>query len=312
MTQNSGTSNRRDAAPARVVSRSEILLSATDRELRALVRSGDLERMQRAMYLRDGRGLRPEERYRLRVEAYVHARRQDGVDPILAGPAAAVVLGLPLFGPTPDGIHVVGAGSGGRASRGLAIPVARPPDGDVVAVDGLRLVAAARTVLDVARLGSLTAGVVAADAALRLRRCSADDLHAALEELRGHKGVAAARTCASLASPLSESPGESWSAVVFHVNRVPRPDRQEAFRDDRGAIGRSDFWWPDRGTVGEFDGKVKYGRTNPSGRPPEDVLWQEKVREDRLRALGLTVVRWTAADLATPRHLCHRLRSILT
>lgn len=311
MTGNVGNSNPRGATPAQVLTRAEILLGSTDRELRALVRSGDLERLHRETYLRGGRDLRREDRYRLRAEAYVRRRRQDGFDPVLAGPSAAVVLDLPLFGPPPDGIYVVGTGSGGRASRGLAIPVARPPAAGVGTVDGFRLVAPARTVLDVARLRSLTAGVVAADAALRFGRCTADDLGAALDHLRGHKGVAAARTCADLADARSESPGESWSAVVLHVNGLPRPERQETFHDDRGPIGRSDFWWPDRRTVGEFDGKVKYGRANPSGRPPEDVLWEEKVREDRLRAIGLTVVRWTTADLLNPETLCGRLRSLL-
>ncbi len=275
------------------------------------MRSGDLERVHREAYLRGGADLRPEERYRLRVEAYVRRRREDGADPVLAGPAAAVVLGLPLFGRPPGVIHVVGTGSGGRAPRGLAVPVARPPDTDVITVGGVRVVAAARTVLDVARLVSLTAGVVAADAALRLGRCTADDLSAALDPLRGHQRVAAARTCASLANPLSESPGESWSAVVFHVHGIERPARQEPFHDDRGLIGRSDFWWPDRRAIGEFDGKVKYGRVNPSGRSPEEVLWQEKVREDRLRALGLAVARWTTSDLVRPEQLCARLRAHL-
>lgn len=313
MTGNVGTSNVRGAAPAQALTRAEILLGATDRELRALVRSGELERLHRETYLRGGRDLRREDRYRLRVEAYVRRRRQDGFDPALAGPSAAVILGLPLFGPAPDGIYVVGTGSGGRASRGLAIPVARPPAADVGTVGGLRLVAPARTVLDVARLRSLTAGVVAADAALRFARCTADDLRAALDHLGGHKGVAASRACADLADARSESPGESWSAVVLHVNGLPRPERQETFHDDRGPIGRSDFWWPDRRTVGEFDGKVKYGRVNPSGRPPQGrPLGGEGARGPAARARAdCGAVRWTTADLLNPESLCGRLRSLL-
>jgi hypothetical protein len=41
--------------------------------------------------------------------------------------------------------------------------------------------------------------------------------------------------------------------------------------------------------VGEFDGRVKYGQSAD--------LWAEKQREDRLRALGLAVVRWVWADV---------------
>lgn len=46
----------------------------------------------------------------------------------------------------------------------------------------------------------------------------------------------------------------------------------------------------------EFDGQVKY--TDPwRGRTPERVLWEEKRREDELRALDIRVVRIVDADL---------------
>lgn len=98
----------------------------------------------------------------------------------------------------------------------------------------------------------------------------------------------------------------------MHQHAIPRPERQETFADARGVIGRGDFWWPDKRLVGEFDGRVKYGRSNPSGRPPEDVLWEEKLREDRLRAIDLMVARWTTADLRRPEPWMGRLRAHLT
>ena len=59
-------------------------------------------------------------------------------------------------------------------------------------------------------------------------------------------------------------------------------------------IGRVDFWWPDLGLVGEFDGRMKYRLDGvEDGRPLEDRLWTEKTREDRLRAAGARVARWT-------------------
>lgn len=282
-----------------------------DRALRAGVRRGELERLHRGAYLAGGHGLADAARFRLRVDAYVRARRAEGGDPVLAGPAAVVTWDLPLWGRLPSSIHVTAAGRGGRATRGLATPVAVPAAADMRTWQGYRLVAPARSVLDTARLMSLTAGVVAADAALREGRCSASDLAQAVQGMARLKGVARSRTCLILATPLSESPGESWSAVVLHVNDVPPPQRQQELADGRGSIGRVDFWWPDRGVVGEFDGRIKYGRTNPAGRAPEDVLWAEKVREDRLRALGLTVVRWTTADLSQPDSFCSRLRRLL-
>jgi very-short-patch-repair endonuclease len=45
------------------------------------------------------------------------------------------------------------------------------------------------------------------------------------------------------------------------------------------------MWWREWCVIGEADGLGKYDYIA--------VLRREKVREDRLRALGMTVVRWT-------------------
>ena len=59
----------------------------------------------------------------------------------------------------------------------------------------------------------------------------------------------------------------------------------------------TDFGWPELRTVGEFDGRVKYGRLLEPGQDPGDVVYAEKLREDAVRAQRLEVVRWTWADL---------------
>jgi hypothetical protein len=58
-----------------------------------------------------------------------------------------------------------------------------------------------------------------------------------------------------------------------------------------------DFCWDDQRTVGEFDGKIKYGRLLKPGQPIEEVLFEEKRREDALRDLGWQIVRWLWAEL---------------
>ena len=50
-------------------------------------------------------------------------------------------------------------------------------------------------------------------------------------------------------------------------------------------------------TIGEFDGKIKYGRLLKPGQRPEDVIFEEKLREDALRDVGSQVVRWQWRDL---------------
>mgnify|MGYP001671329974 CR=1 FL=1 len=108
------------------------------------------------------------------------------------------------------------------------------------------------------------------------------------------RGGPRARQAVRLADGRSESPGESMSRVRMWEHRLPKPELQVSVR-----VGSElyilDFYWPDHGVAGEFDGRVKY-RSASFGQDPEDVVWREKLREDALRASGLTVARWTWAQ----------------
>lgn len=73
-----------------------------------------------------------------------------------------------------------------------------------------------------------------------------------------------------------------------------------------------DFGWPEHGVAGEFDGQVKYGRLLRPGQSPGDAVFAEKVREDRLRGEGLTVVRWTWDELTPFDAVESRLRRALS
>ena len=73
-------------------------------------------------------------------------------------------------------------------------------------------------------------------------------------------------------------------------------------------IARTDFGWPGRGTVGEFDGRVKYGRLLRPGQSAGDAVFAEKLREDRIRDQDLRVVRWTWPDLDDFHLVAARLR----
>lgn len=63
---------------------------------------------------------------------------------------------------------------------------------------------------------------------------------------------------------------------------------------------RSDFDWDGR-LAGDFDGRVKYGRLRRPGERFEQAVMREKEREDRLRGMGIMVVRWIWADLESNR-----------
>lgn len=63
-------------------------------------------------------------------------------------------------------------------------------------------------------------------------------------------------------------------------------------------MGVTDFAWPEHRLLGEFDGKVKYGRLLLPGEEPGDAVFREKEREDLLRLLtGWSMIRFTWVDL---------------
>ncbi|HEY8587955.1 MAG TPA: hypothetical protein VIL55_00245 [Naasia sp.] len=166
-------------------------------------------------------------------------------------------------------------------------------------MDGLYATPLERTFLDLAESLPFREAVVPADAALALGASIAAIRDLATGEVcRGWRRV---QRVIDFANPLSESPGESLSRVLFEELGLPAPLLQREFRDARGLIGRVDFWWPEQGVIGEFDGRVKYLGRYPGA--PEDALWREKVREDRLRAVAPRVARWVWSDLETPERL---------
>jgi hypothetical protein len=70
-----------------------------------------------------------------------------------------------------------------------------------------------------------------------------------------------------------------------------------------------DFWWPDAGLIGEFDGAGKYLRAEMlRGSTTADALLAEKRREDRLRAINPRLTRWGWEVARSVPLLVHQLR----
>lgn len=121
--------------------------------------------------------------------------------------------------------------------------------------------------------------------------------------IRAHRRF---RTVRSFVDGRSGSPGESLSRAVLHDRGWPPPILQQPFYDRSGLIGYVDFWWPQFGVIGEFDGYVKYSQGRYlRGATPADAVVAEKRREDRLRALFevRTVVRWMWSDVTRAERL---------
>lgn len=97
-----------------------------------------------------------------------------------------------------------------------------------------------------------------------------------------------------LTDPLRESPAESMSYGVFVLAELPTPQCQVHFWISSTQGFRVDLYWPDFALVGECDGNVKYDGSFGS---PETVMVEQNEREQALRDLGLSVVRWTAKEI---------------
>ncbi|QGF23621.1 type IV toxin-antitoxin system AbiEi family antitoxin domain-containing protein [Raineyella fluvialis] len=287
------------------------LLGLDPRDLSARYRAGKLDRLRRGAYVVPG-VKDPVARHRSMIQA---ARPLLKPDTVISHVSAAVWLGLDvpwgLLGD--DAIHVTRGDRGGSIRQRLVTHTAPVPSGQWQLVDGLRVTTPARTVVDVARTGPKPEAVALADHVLRTRGAAIrDEMTRIIAKDAGRHGIAKARVVLAFADPRAESGGESISRVLLAHEGLPTPELQWEVRDPRGNfVARCDLGWPEHHTAGEFDGRLKYQGAGAPSKDPGAVVYREKLREDRLRGLGLEVVRWTWADLEDPHALATRIRRAL-
>jgi hypothetical protein len=284
----------------------------TDRYLTRQVRAGVLVRIRQGAYALSTvwTTLSPEARQLLLSKA-VMLQYDDNV--ALSHGSAALVWGGPRHGLDLANVHLTHFGGGGR--RG-AVVVHHRGTCRVVDVSRRRghwITSPARTVLDIATVHGVEAGVVVGD----------DFVHRGLTDLPELRHVASSmdfwpstltlRIVLDLIDGRSESVGETLFRLLCRTMRLPRPELQkEVFGPGGVLIGRSDFWWPDHGLLGEFDGKAKYLRSRREGESIEEAVLREKKREDLMReATGYRMIRFVWADLFQPERTSQRLRAQL-
>lgn len=252
-----------------------------------------------------------------RDRAAIAAAVDQGQTPrILIQQSAAVIWGLPVIGRTPEVLLLAPGTSHGRR-RGNLRWTPRTLLEPITTRDGLSLTSRAQTVLDLAARLPFERAVPAVDHVLRpdaarsLPALEKDALLVLSKNLPDAAKRSRAERVIAFADSRSESPGESYSRAVLHLQGFPPPELQWEFRSAGGQlIGRTDFFWKDYSLVGEFDGAVKYG-TAASSRSPgtnrqagtasRETLILEKRREDAIRATGVGFVRWSWSDVLKPR-----------
>ena len=299
-------------------------------------RAGRLVRIRRGFYVRtaDWLSARPSERFAWTTAAV--ARSVKGA--VLCGETAALANGLPTLRtpgcvelattlPGRSGIRrsplmVLGddpAARQVREKRSYPLRYCLKPAAETVVRGEFRCTSPVQTTLDLMVGGKLAEALIVADGLARMLHrqgmLATDANLLALPQIvngiSSHQHSSARRRAervAALASPLAESVGESYSRAAFEFLGFEQPVLQHVFRDTDGFIGRADCWWPRNRVVGEFDGKAKYVEAAVRGAATaEEALYREKLREDRIRALGLGFVRWGWADLEEPERLRRKL-----
>lgn len=233
----------------------------------------------------------------------------------LSHASALTVHGLPTYGEA-DVVHLCRT-DGARGRRDGTVWVHRPVDPEwTTVVDGLRVVTPVLAALQVAATDGPEPGLVALDGVLhdareRDRRTGGTTEHdAALAEVarvleaRLVGRSRATRQVVELADGRSESVGESRSRWLLHLLGLGPWELQHEVRDESGQlVGVADLKLVGHAVLLEFDGQLKYDDRRD--------LVAEKLREDRIRALGYEFVRLVWADLERPQHVRQRVLEAL-
>jgi hypothetical protein len=294
-------------------SRADALQSGqTDRSLRQAVRVGVVRRVRHGAYSPATLFDALDDVGRHLVLARATVACQQGVV-ALTGVSAAALHGLCVYGHDLRTVQLVRLdGGASRYEVNARHHVLTDIEEHVEMIDGLLATNLARTVWEVVAHAGLEAGVATADSAVHRVPDLFDRLARMQLELGRRPGSSRARMALRLVDGRSQSPGESFSRVIFVRHRVPPPVPQYEVTDTYGrTLGFADFGWEEDRHLGEFDGKIKYGRLLKPGQSASDVVVKEKLREDEMRAELFGMTRWIFDDLrpGAVRRFIQRLNS---
>ena len=282
----------------------EILL-ARDHDhatLRRALAAQEIERLRRGAYISVDPG---ENRLHATVRARRHAERavvavhrQLTADHVVSHESAALLHGAPVW-EVPRRVHVT---QGYGAKAGAAADVVRHrsalSDDEVVILGDVPVTSVIRTVLDCVSTLPPLGGLVLADWALAhgVRR---EELVSALEARTDRRHRRRARLVLEL--PTAErshhgSPGPGTSCCG-QASLAPAP---RSLWGGRLGTFHADVGWDGWRPLVEFDGFVKYqdGVLRP-GHDADAARFDEKRRDDAIRAAGRRLVRVTARDRDT-------------
>jgi hypothetical protein len=284
-----------------------------DRDVTRMVRHRLWIRIRRGAYVftDEWTALDAVARHRVRAGAVM---RSLGDAVALSHVSAACVHGIDLWGHDLSRIHVTRLdGGAGRLEGDVVHHEGFCLDDDVMRVAGMLVLRPQRCVLEAASRGRDEAALCLLDSGLRSETFDAEALAATYEILRCWPFMHRLAPLVPLADGRSGSVGESRGRWLFYVGKVPMPDLQVPIhRRDGTVAGSCDWGWQGRRLLGEFDGRIKYGRLLKPGQQPGDAVFEEKRREDEIRELsGCAMLRLIWDDYAIQQVTLARVRRAL-
>ncbi len=233
------------------------------------------------------------QRWLLKDRAALIVSRHPG---LLSHDSAARVLRISTLETDMQASHITSVGKvGARRSGGITrhrdmLPLC------VEIRDGLTATSYARTAIDIGRLHGFRHGLVAVDSVRNLG-VPLRDLRAELDRMRNHPFIARARAAVTASAAGAESAAETLGRELVAELGLGDIETQFAVRIADGRV----VWCDMR--VGchifEVDGKIKFRSVADGGvatRSPEDVVWDEKTRQNLVCAEGLGMSRLIWAD----------------
>lgn len=283
-------------------------------------REGELVRLSPGTFVSasDWSSLDTDQRYRTLVVA---ARERLRADDVLSHWSAAAFWMLPIIGAWPGTVHVTAPAATARRSTTVLTRHRRELVDAPVMIDGMPVTSLAETVLDIARIAPFPAALAMGDAALRrmehpLRSergagVTLRELERVLESADVLRGRARVRRVLGSIDPRADRPGESLSRATMIALGVPLPELQHRIVSASGKVYYLDFYWPAHDIGADFDGRIKYlDPTYRGGRTADQVVYDEKVREDEVRLEVTGYGRWDWTVAGSTRLMADRLRRI--
>ena len=240
--------------------------------------------------------------------------RKLGSSVALSHVSAALDHGITVWGADLSTVHVTRLdGGAGRTEAGVQHHEGFCVDSDVMERDGYLATTPVRAALETAGLLPAEAAVASLDSGLHLNRFSSEELDETFRLMQHWPDTLHLQFAVRFADGRAASVGESRSRYLCYAHGLPAPELQFSVYDERGdRAGITDMAWREHRLLGEFDGKVKYGRLLKPGETPGDAVFREKRREDNLRRLtNFSMVRITWADLYRGPQTAARIRGLM-